>query len=97
MSDTVKVGIPRRVYVVTYAGEWGIGIRDAFPDFEMCADACRGWERADRSGGLHWPVVYDLSPSVNELEAIRLLHDNFAHTLTVEQRAAVRGWLGRVA
>lgn len=39
---------------------------------------------------------YIIAPDVPTLDALKTLMATHGHTLTVEQRAAVRGWLGRV-
>lgn len=45
-----------------------------------------------------WTVRrYVLDPDDSTIAAIQFLHDHFASLLSPEQRAALRGWLGRVA
>lgn len=39
---------------------------------------------------------YVIAPDLTTLAALQTIMATHGHTLTVEQRAAVRGWLGRV-
>ncbi len=44
-----------------------------------------------------WPIESACRPDAYTREAIAHLMAQHGHTLTPEQRAAVRGWLGRTA
>lgn len=43
-----------------------------------------------------WNALISAKPDPDALAAIRYLAEHFQHLLSPEQRAGLRGWLGRV-